>query len=171
MPRSLVRNFMSSLTISLSPETRIDDAENLLWESQLSDVYVVNTEGSLIGVVPDYDFLKWRSINLCGTGRLSAIMSPVSIALSIDDPIEKAVSLLCKNIHSRVPVVDQKKLVGAVDRRCIARGLNNLQPHIDPSCRFLEGNLNHGAIAAPKFLQTGNFSRSKDAGSQKFPSS
>lgn len=171
MPRSLVQSFMSSVPLSLSPETRIEEAEKLLWESQVSDVYIVDVEEYLIGVVPDYDFLKRRSLDLCGRGTLSTIMSPVSTALSVDDSIEKAISLLCQNIHSNVPVVDQQKLVGVVDRSCVVRGLCNLRQEAEMDRCIFEEKLNHGAISAPKFLQTGDFGRRKLGGSRKFPAS
>ncbi len=158
MPQLLIQSVIDTQTVTVQPETRIEDAEELLRVSRASDVYIVNENEALVGVVPDYDFLKYHALHLCRKRMITTIMSPVSTMLSVQDSFEKALRVLCENIHARVPVVDRMKLVGTINRLGLISILQQKES-LNESSSESDPELKHPPLAGPKYLKTGEFGR------------
>ena len=139
-------------------ETSIGQAESILLREALADLYIVDEHGDLIGVVPDYELLKY-----CWQGRpqskpVGTLMCPISIVMKLDDSLEKIIQILSHHIHPRIPVVEHRKLVGIVDRISVLRTL------LDHSISCSENNiesadLDMAEVPVPKLLSSGRISK------------
>ncbi|QDT35359.1 CBS domain-containing protein [Thalassoglobus polymorphus] len=154
MPQLFIQSVIDTHMVTVLPETKIEEAENLLLQSKVSDVYIVNEQNALVGVVPDYDFLKYHSLRLCPKKVITTIMSPVSKTLSLQDSFEKAFNVLCENIHPRVPVVDQTRLIGTISRLGLISLLLESE-FVSENASATDPNQPHPPLAGPKYLKTG----------------
>ncbi|MEW4488357.1 CBS domain-containing protein [Thalassoglobus sp. JC818] len=123
MESQTVSEIMQSVPLSLLPETSSLRAEKILLLCQLPEVYVTSSEGALMGVVPDYIFLKNRIIERDIERPISELMVPVRLTARPGDNILKLACTLREHIHQRVPVVESGLLIGMVTRHAVLRTL------------------------------------------------
>ena len=113
------RDIMTSSVRTVSPETTVHDLAQLLAESDISGVPVVDQQGRVIGVATETDIISRR----IGRDTVRSIMSSEVIAVSEDESIEEIAFVLSMKRINRVPVLRQGKLVGIVAREDIVRAL------------------------------------------------
>lgn len=113
------RDIMTSSVRTVSPETPVRDLAQLLAESDISGVPVVDKQGRVIGIATETDVLSRR----IGRDTVRSIMSSEVIAVSEDESIEEIAFILSMKRINRVPVLRQGKLVGIVAREDIVRAL------------------------------------------------
>ncbi|WCJ17740.1 CBS domain-containing protein CBSX1 chloroplastic [Euphorbia peplus] len=130
--------------------TTADEALEALVEKKLSGFPVVDDDGTLVGVVSDYDLLALNSISGGNQGSTSLfpdtdsswkkfnemqklvtknngkvvgdLMTPAPLVVSETTNLEDAARLLLDSKHHRLPVVDSKgRLVGMIARENIVR--------------------------------------------------
>lgn len=115
-----------------------EDNVGSLWRKMMKYNYagfpVVDSKGRLIGVVTQYDLIRYgftrielRSESSPRTGpRIREIMSTPPITVKIGEKLRKAVELMMKHDIGRVIVVNDKKdLKGIIDREDIIRSYLN----------------------------------------------
>jgi len=118
------KDIMTDVVKTLSPETSIFDAIDILVENKISGAPVVDDDMNVLGVVSEKDLL----VSLDFLGEEKAAQTPVKEFMSKDVvSFEPEVSakhimqeLVRKNIK-RVPIVSEKKLIGIVSRRDVLR--------------------------------------------------
>ena len=108
---STVGTLMSSDLIVVWPDTPVAEVADLLDQSGISGVPVVDWSGYLVGVVSQTDLLRVRaSANLWADwSRLCArhIMSQPALTVTVDTSVEQAVRLMeSRHIHRLVVVAD-----------------------------------------------------------------
>ncbi|XP_065872515.1 CBS domain-containing protein CBSX1, chloroplastic-like [Euphorbia lathyris] len=130
--------------------TTVDEALEAIVEKKLSGFPVVDDDGTLVGVVSDYDLLALNSISGGNQGRTSLfpdtdsswktfnemqklvtknngkvvgdLMTPAPLVVNETTNLEDAARLLLDSKHHRLPVVDNKgKLVGMVSRENVVQ--------------------------------------------------
>jgi CBS domain-containing protein len=134
-----VLNIMSPKVISVTADSTVDAAIELMLKNRISGLPVVDKEENLIGIVSEGDFLRRAEIGterkrnrwlhlLLGPGRLASeyvhshgrkieeIMTPEPLAVSESTSLEEAARLMEKNHIKRLPVTRGTKLVGIVTR-------------------------------------------------------
>ncbi len=112
-----------------------------LWRKMMKYNYagfpVVDSKGRLVGVVTQYDLIRYgftrielRSESSPRTGpRIREIMSTPPITVKIGERLRKAAELMIKHDIGRVIVVnDKKELRGIIDREDIIRSYLNYPP-------------------------------------------
>ena len=140
---------MTRKVISVALETTIVEAANLMLRNHVSGLPVVDTAGTVVGIVSEGDFLRRSEI---GTprkrGRLltfflgyagsaedyvrehgrkvSEVMTPSPTTISEDTPLAELVSLMEKKNIKRLPVVRDGKLVGIVSRSNLLQAIASL---------------------------------------------
>jgi len=114
--------------VSVSPDLPIRDAEQLLIARHASELYVIDDQELLLGVVPDDEILKYRLIGGDGGARISALMSPVTIALAPDASLAEGARLLREHVHASLPVLENGRLIGQLCRLNLLRLLAELGP-------------------------------------------
>ncbi|SFH69414.1 CBS domain-containing protein [Planctomicrobium piriforme] len=144
-----VREVALRAPVTVLPDLAISEAEQLLISQNASEIYVTDATERLLGVVPDYEILKYRLIGGDGKARISALMSAITVTLEPSASIEAGARLLREHVHASIPVVEQGRLIGQLCRINLLRILaesggatsGDLLPMQPPS------------VAAPKFMK------------------
>ena len=143
------KDIMTPKVVTVSPETRIDQAGKLLLENHFNGLPVVDAEGRLQGIICQDDLIVQqkkfplpsvftildgiipltsskhleKEIQKMAAITVGQAMTPDPVTVSPETPLEEIATLMVKkNIHT-LPVVDKGKLVGVVGKEDILRTL------------------------------------------------
>jgi acetoin utilization protein AcuB len=120
-----IGRIMHTDLITVSPETTLVEARDLIAEKKIEHLLVVNKKGKLVGVVSDRDLKQnWASpatalsaheLNyLLQKVEVSMIMVKAVVTVSPDTTIERAAFIMQANNISSLPVMAGDELVGIV---------------------------------------------------------
>ena len=150
-------HIMTKDVITVTPQTTIENAANIMLRSHISGLPVVDEQGQLVGIVSESDFLRRNEI---GTGRKRAkwlqfflgpgtaanefvrergrkvedVMTPDPITVGEETPLEDLVRLMEKNDIKRLPVMGGRALRGIVTRSNLLQAVASLSHEIpDPT--------------------------------------
>src|SRR6185503_3761920 len=134
MNTQIVRNWMASNPITVTPQTTLPKVRQLMLDHHLQHLPVVN-EDKFVGVVtwPDIDLAEaWDGVDFGGYDlnslleRMTAkeFMSYKPITISPDATIGEAADLMTEHKISGLPVVDEGKLVGIITETDFCRLLS-----------------------------------------------
>lgn len=148
---------MTKPVITVTPETTIVEAANIMLKQHISGLPVVDGAGKLVGIVSEGDFLRRAEIQtgrrrgrwlnlILGPGRsaidfvhehgckISEVMSPSPVTITEDTPLADITDLMEKYNIKRVPVLRDNKIVGIVTRANLLQALASLARHVpDPT--------------------------------------
>jgi CBS domain-containing protein len=148
---------MTKDVVTVGPEASIVEAARLMLEHHISGLPVLDTDGKLIGIVSEGDFMRRSEIGtqrrrprwlqfLIGPGReasefvrqsgrkVEEIMSHDPVTVSEDTALEELVSLMEKYDVKRLPVIRGEQLVGIVTRANLLRAVASLARDVpDPT--------------------------------------
>lgn len=124
-PKS-VKNYMARNLITFTPETNVSAAIRILLKHKISGAPVVDETGWIVGILSEYDCLKPNLESLyhndmgtlvknCMTTEITTIKANASLM--------EAAELFIKNGVRRLPVVENKKLIGQISRRDVLRAI------------------------------------------------
>ena len=123
----LIRDYMATDLITLTPETEINRAMAILMDAKISGAPVVDSTGVLVGVLSKKDCLK-AALNASffqdWGGAVSDFMTKDVKVLDPDVDLVKAAETFLASEYRRFPVMKDGKLVGQVSRTDILRGLS-----------------------------------------------
>lgn len=154
MPNFQICDCINTNTTTILSNSLICEAETKLLKKQAAEIYILNELDELVGLVPDYDLLKSSWLGLNRHQPIASIMSPISIALTLSDSFETLIQILSHHVHPRIPVVENQKLLGTIDRSSVMVLLCSERTKSDE----LTSNPNltsHEVVPAPKYVQTG----------------
>lgn len=127
MVRSVkVRDYMNREAITLSPDTNLFKAVDVLVINGVSGAPVVDAQGNLVGMLSESDCLR-GILNeayfeeTCGT--VKSLMSEAVETIDADADILKAAAHFVERGRRRLPVTEQGSLVGQISRRDLLRAL------------------------------------------------
>jgi CBS domain-containing protein len=106
---------MSRYVVSVTDDTPVIEVARILAERRFSGLPVLDHEGSLVGMVSDFDLLA-RDGDTAGD-----VMSPDVVTVAEDADIRVARALLIAPRLARLPVFRGRELVGIVSRGDILR--------------------------------------------------
>lgn len=123
-PKTLtVGQLMQDAVTTCTPRTDVSTIASLMTRRNLGSLPVVEQDGTLVGIVTDYDLLHamiegrdLRNISAMG------IMSTVPVTVTEDRTLLEVAELFQDRSLTRVPVVRNKKLVGILARRDLLFG-------------------------------------------------
>ncbi|MGA2290355.1 CBS domain-containing protein [Bradyrhizobium sp.] len=148
---------MTRAVITVTPDTKIADAANIMLQKHVSGLPVIDASGKLVGIVSEGDFIRRSEIGtqrrrsrflkfILGPGKaatdfvhehgskVSEIMTPEPLTVSEDTPLEQIVELMEKNGVKRLPVMSGDKIVGIVSRANLLQAVASLAREIpDPT--------------------------------------
>jgi CBS domain-containing protein len=116
-----VRDLMTARPSAVETSTTIGDVLRLLLQEGISEVYVMDSTGTLVGVVPDYSLLKAQ---LNQTSEMAPVDSLMSRSVQVVHPNTTAteiVSVFRESRIRRMAVVEEGRLVGQISRRDLMR--------------------------------------------------
>ncbi len=123
-PKTLtVGQLMQDAVTSCTPRTDVSTIASLMTRRNFGSLPVVEQDGTLVGIVTDYDLLhamiEGRDLrNIAAMG----IMSTVPVTVTEDQTLVQVAELFQDRSLTRVPVVRNKKLVGILARRDLLFG-------------------------------------------------
>lgn len=134
----------------------VEDAERRLATLGASELYVLEPDGQLAGVLPDYDLLKRR---LGGDHRASCagdLMSRVELRASCATPLRELAMHMRHSCRARIPVVANGRLIGEVTRVSMLRHLRSCDVYDDNSGSVPPSpeEMNPLPHRGPKFLRS-----------------
>jgi CBS domain-containing protein len=137
--------------VTVGPDTKVAEAVALLTKHDVSALPVVDTDGTLIGILSEADLLEreelgaehhhpWWIESLMPASKLaeefakahgkkvSEVMSTNVIIASEDTPASEIAALLERHRIKRVPIVRDDKVVGIVSRSNLIQALASSKP-------------------------------------------
>jgi acetoin utilization protein AcuB len=116
---------MHTRLVTVTPDTSLRKAKEIIKEKQINHLLVVNKNGDLVGIVSDRDVRQsWASpatalsvheLNYLLTQlTVEAIMAKKIITISPGTTIERAAFIMQENRINALPVIESEKLVGIV---------------------------------------------------------
>jgi CBS domain-containing protein len=148
---------MTRSVITVTPETSVVEAANIMLQRHISGLPVVDSAGALVGIISEGDFIRRSEINtgrkrsgfmqfILGAGReatdfvhehgskVGEIMTPEPLTVNEATDLEQIVELMEKNDVKRLPVMNGNKLVGIVTRSNLLQAVASLARDIrDPT--------------------------------------
>jgi CBS domain-containing protein len=148
---------MTRKVLTVAPETTAVEAANLMVRHHVSGLPVVDTAGTVIGILSEGDFLRRSEIGtqrrrgrwlkfVYGIARsaddyvhehgrkVSEIMTPSPLTVTEEAALAEIVDLMERHNVKRVPVVRQGKLVGIVSRANLLQAVASLARDVpDPT--------------------------------------
>jgi CBS domain-containing protein len=142
-------DLMTSFVVTVTPETTIEYAAQLMLQHRISGLPVTDSNGAVLGIVTESDLLRraeigtdkrharWVSL-LIGPGRLAQeyvnthgrkvgeVMTERVFTVTPEMPLADLVALMETKHVKRVPIVDQGRLVGIVSRADVMAALVGL---------------------------------------------
>ena len=149
------KDIMTSNVISVESTANVMHAVRLMLQNRISGLPVVDTDGNLVGIVTEGDFLRrsetaterkrprWLEF-LLGPGRLAEdyvqthgrkvdeVMSRDPYTITEDTPLEEIVGMMEKQRVKRLPVVRGRRLIGIVSRANILHAMASVAREIKP---------------------------------------
>jgi CBS domain-containing protein len=144
-----VRDVMTANVISIPAGATILEAARTMLRNRISGLPVIDTEGRLVGMVTEGDFLRRSEIGterqrpkwlefVVGPGRMAEdyvraagrrvedVMTRDPVAVCEDDSLETVVELMERRRVKRLPVLRDGKIVGIISRANLMRALVSL---------------------------------------------
>lgn len=163
----LVKDRMTRNPVTISPDTSVSEALNIMRQSKVRRMPVVDRHGRLVGIVAEKDLLyaspsPATSLNVYEIGyllsklKVKEIMARNVITVTEDAPLEEAARIMVDNSVSGLPVMAENKLVGIITETDIFKVLLEMMGARESGIRFTlrvkdePGTLSRiaGAIAA-----------------------
>jgi len=147
---------MTRQVMTIEADAPIAKAVRLMLQNRISGLPVVDPSGRLVGIVTEGDFLRrtetgtevrrprWLEF-LLGPGRgaseyvrtharkVAEVMTPNVASVAEDTPVDEIVRLMEHRRIKRVPVVQDRKVVGIVSRANLLRVLAGLIVELPPA--------------------------------------
>jgi len=121
----VAKDIMAPTIISVSPETSLDDAMEIIVENSISGLPVINAEGRLVGILSEADRLKAFGTNVHTKDALVAdYMTCGVITVDENATLAQVSDLLMRVGIRRLPVLKSGSVVGIISRRDLVRALH-----------------------------------------------
>jgi CBS domain-containing protein len=150
-----VKDIMTINVISIGADESVAKAASLMLQNRISGLPVVDTEGELVGMVTEGDFLRRRELGtqrrrpkwlefIVGPGKLAEdyvrtsgrkvedVMTPDPRTISEDDTLEAVVEMMERHHIKRLPVTQGGRMVGIVSRANLMHALATVARDLPP---------------------------------------
>ncbi|WP_417383035.1 HPP family protein [Gimesia sp.] len=130
--RVRVRDLMTVNPASVCLGTTLQAAAEQMIQAEASEIYVVDELRRLVGVVPEYDLLKYRLTHYHLEAPIDSLMYVQIESLSPEDDALQLAPLFRDRRNSCMAVTDNGKLVGKLTCRDLFRVMLTLDAIDDP---------------------------------------
>jgi acetoin utilization protein AcuB len=121
----LVGRRMTRSVITISPETSMEEALNLMHSEHIRRVPVVDKHGALVGIITEMQLLKaspsdattlskFEMGGLMNKVKVETLMTTDVITVTEDTPLEEAAGIMVSKKIGGLPVVNGEKVVGII---------------------------------------------------------
>ena len=127
-----VKDFMARKLVTVTPQTNVVEAMDLLLTNRISGTPVVDSDGHLVGVLSEADLMHIiiqdsyydESVGIVG----DYMKSPVE-TVDANMDIYTLAEQFIKDHRRRYPVIHEGKLVGQISRRDVLRAAEEFLQH------------------------------------------
>ena len=126
----LVKDYMSSRLVTLTPETDVFEAIRKLLENRITGAPVIDEEGNLVGMFSEKGCMKVvleASYNQGMGGKVSEFMTHTSETIDGEASIVDAAEKFLNSDMRNIPVFEDVDLVGIISRTDVLRALSSHQ--------------------------------------------
>jgi signal-transduction protein with cAMP-binding, CBS, and nucleotidyltransferase domain len=116
-----VREAMSPFPSAIPERSTIGEALDRMIEEGVSELYVTDESGRLLGVVPDYELLKAHLAHVDGREPIDGLMSRSILTTEPRCALAALAPVFRASFCRRMAVVQDGRLVGQIDRRDVLR--------------------------------------------------
>ena len=124
-----IHEFMATNLITFSPETPIETAIDTFLTQKISGAPVVNSEGSLVGILSEKDCMRTlfeaSYYNNLG-GYVKEYMSTDVTTIDVNETLSNVADSFLNSRFRRFPILEGDKLVGQISRRDVLRAIHYL---------------------------------------------
>jgi len=107
------KQLMTSEIVTVSPDTDVEEAVNILIEKNIGSLGVVDDDGNLAGVITSNDFLHVISDgDIDDDATIDEFMTEEVVTIKPDESIQTAAAKMITNGISHLPVEDDEEIVG-----------------------------------------------------------
>jgi CBS domain-containing protein len=116
MDMTAIRDVMTAEAVTVSAEDPILRAAEVMRQEDVGDVFVIDAQGDLCGIVTDRDI----TVRAVADGqdpvstKVDAICSHDLVTVSPDDSVDQAIRLMRERAIRRMPVIEGGRVVGAL---------------------------------------------------------
>ncbi|MBW3540709.1 MAG: CBS domain-containing protein [Planctomycetes bacterium] len=119
------RDVMTRTVLSVTPDTPLTDAMELIVENRISGLPVVDEQGHLAGIITEADRLKtYQSDRSLENARVADCMSRGVITVDTEATLGQIADLLLRTGIRRLPVTSGGNVVGIISRYDVVRVLH-----------------------------------------------
>lgn len=130
----LVADFMTAPPVTLTCDSTLEDAQQMLERMGINGCPVVDDSGRLLGLVTGFDILKAFRFEPDAmvprydhimVSRVTEVMRETVTTVGSDLPLTRVLQNMLKLGNTGFPVVDGDRLVGMITRQDLMRGLRH----------------------------------------------
>lgn len=136
--RVRVRDLMTVNPVSVCLGTTLQAAAEQMVQGEASEIYVIDQQRRLVGVVPEYDLLKYRLTHYHLEAPIDSLMYVQIESLSPEDDALQLAPLFRDRRNSCMAVTEHGLLVGKLSCRDLFRAILTLDAIEDPEQRSEE---------------------------------
>ena len=129
-PKScLVKDYMARTLVTFKPETEVLDAVHTLVDKRIAGAPVVDDEGSLVGMLSEFDCMKvvlGASYHGNAGGPIRDYMTTDTQTVDAQMNIVDLAQVFIDTGFRRFPVLEENRLVGQISRRDVLRALQTI---------------------------------------------
>ena len=129
-----VKNYMACDLVTFTPDTNVLSAIRTLLKHNISGAPVVDETGWIVGILSEYDCLKPNleaSYHNDMGNLVKDIMSSKIKTIDANASLTQAAEFFIKHDLRRLPVVENKKLIGQISRRDVLRAINESVENVE----------------------------------------
>jgi len=116
-----VSEIMTTEVFTVSPETSLESAIQILVEKKISGLPVIDTQGDLVGVISETD-LTWQATGVDTPPHIMFLDSVIYLQNPESQLVREAARIMHEKKVRRLPVVDdQSQLVGIITQGDVIR--------------------------------------------------
>lgn len=117
----IAKNIMTKNVETVTPETSLADAVNILLMREISGMPIVDGDGRLKGVVSEKDVFRLAFSGKVHESKVADVMTTKVITFPPDADIREIAKVLGENVFRTVPILEEGKVIGIVSRADILK--------------------------------------------------
>lgn len=121
-----VRDLMTGNVRTIPSNATLAEAERILIAERLSELFVTDEEGFVVGVIPDYTLVKLHLTDAEPPRGLESVVSRRFLVIGPDSPLSVAARYLREHLHHRLAVVENRQLIGVLTRTRVLEHLASI---------------------------------------------
>ncbi len=137
-------------TATITSQASLDAAYAQLMAHGTSELWVVDEQQRLIGVLPDYELLKCRLSGEWQANSVATLMSPHVLCYTVDTPMAVAMRDFSSGFRTRAAVVHLGQVIGQLTRASLLRAICDAQSTPVPRPKFYRSELARNASTLMK---------------------